>query len=149
MPEADLIKLYSKKILALATSIPHQGHLDTPDGSASKRAPLCGSVVSVDIGVEDGRITQFAQDVKACALGQATAAVVGTHVIGRSRAEVQTARDQLAAMLKEGGPTPDAPFEDLEVMLPARDYGNRHGSILLSLDATLAALDDAARRACA
>ncbi|MHC0052930.1 iron-sulfur cluster assembly scaffold protein [Actibacterium sp. D379-3] len=147
--ETDLIKLYSQRILALAADIPHLGKLDAPTGHARKRAPLCGSTVSVDLVARDGRITDFAQDVKACALGQAAASVVGAHIIGRSRAEVEAARDQLKAMLKEGGPPPAAPFDELKVLEPAKDYKNRHGSILLSLDAVLEALDAAENAACA
>ncbi|KGB82649.1 MAG: iron-sulfur cluster assembly scaffold protein [Confluentimicrobium sp.] len=148
-PETDMIKLYSQKILELAADIPHIGRLDAPTGSAKRRAPLCGSTVAVDLVVEDGRITGFAQDVKACALGQASASVVGAHIIGRTRAEVETARDQLNAMLKGNGPVPDAPFDGLEVLLPATEYKNRHASILLALDATLDAFDAAAKTACA
>ncbi|MGC9368868.1 MAG: iron-sulfur cluster assembly scaffold protein [Paracoccaceae bacterium] len=149
MSDTDLIKLYSQRILALAADIPHQGRLDSPCGSARKRSPLCGSTVTVDLCLSDGRITDFAQDVKACALGQASASVVGANIIGRSREEVQRARSQLAAMLKEGGPAPDAPFDGLEVLMPAREYKNRHASILLTLDATLEAFDQAAKAACA
>jgi NifU-like protein involved in Fe-S cluster formation len=149
MSDTDLIKLYSQRILALAADIPHQGRLDSPCGSARKRSPLCGSTVTVDLCLSGGRISDFAQDVKACALGQASASVVGANIIGRSREEVQRARDQLAAMLKEGGPAPDAPFDGLEVLMPARDYKNRHASILLTLDATLDAFDQAAKAACA
>jgi NifU-like protein involved in Fe-S cluster formation len=149
MSDTDLIKLYSQRILALAADIPHQGRLDSPCGSARKRSPLCGSTVTVDLCLSGGRISDFAQDVKACALGQASASVVGANIIGRSREEVQHARDQLAAMLKEGGPAPDAPFDGLEVLMPARDYKNRHASILLTLDATLEAFDEASKAACA
>jgi len=149
MSDNDLIKLYSQRILALAADIPNQGRLDAPCGSARKRSPLCGSTVTVDLRLAGGRITDFAQDVKACALGQASASVVGANIVGRSREEVQRARDQLAAMLKEGGPAPDAPFDGLEVLMPARDYKNRHASILLTLDATLEAFDQAAKAACA
>lgn len=147
--ETDLIKLYSQRILALAADIPRLGRLDAPTGSAKKRAPLCGSTVSADIVVEDGVIIDFAQDVKACALGQASAAIVGANIVGRTRAEVERARDELKAMLKTGGPTPAAPFDGLEVLRPAADYKNRHASILLSLDATLDAFDAAAKSACA
>lgn len=143
MSDSDLVKLYSGRILALAADIPHLGRLGAPDGTAKKRSPLCGSTVTVDVTVADGRISGFGQDVKACALGQAAAAVVGAAVIGRSRDEVALAREQLVAMLKAGGPSPDAPFDGLEVLLPARDYANRHASILLSLEATLDALDAA------
>ncbi|WP_095589638.1 iron-sulfur cluster assembly scaffold protein [Actibacterium ureilyticum] len=147
--DADLIKLYSQRILALAADIPHLGTLPAPDGQAKKRAPLCGSTVSVAITVQDGRIADYAQDVKACALGQAAAGIVGAHVIGCTRAQVETARDQLKAMLKENGPVPDAPFDGFEVLLPARDYANRHASIMLTLEATLAAFDAAHKTACA
>jgi NifU-like protein involved in Fe-S cluster formation len=85
--------------------------------------------------------------VKACALGQAAASVLGRSVIGRRRAEIAAARDQLHAMLKAGGPAPGAPFEDFEVLAPARDYKNRHASILLALEATLAAFEEAEARA--
>lgn len=143
----DLIKLYSQRILALAADIPHVGRLPAPQVTAKKRSPLCGSTVTVDLTLEDGRIADFAQDVKACALGQAAAAVVGANAIGRTRDEIAAARDQLAAMLKSGGPVPAAPFDGFEVLTPARDYKNRHASILLALDATLAAFDEAAAAA--
>lgn len=141
--ETDLIKLYSSRILALAADIPHLERLDAPDATAKKRSPLCGSTVTVDINVADGRVTGFGQDVKACALGQAAASVVGAGIIGCTRAQIETARDQLKAMLKEDGPTPDAPFDGLEVLRPARDYKNRHASILLTLDAAVAAMEQA------
>ena len=149
MAQSDLIKLYSQRILALAADIPHLGQLADPDARVKKRAPLCGSTVSVDVVTGGGRIVEFAQDVKACALGQAAAAVVGAQVIGRSRDEIERARDQLRAMLTAGGPVPDTPFEGLSVLEPARDYRNRHASILLSLDATAAAFEEAERAACA
>ena len=141
MSETDLINLYSQKILRLAASIPHSERLSAPLGSATRRAPLCGSTVTVDLDVKDGKIIDFGQDVKACALGQAAASVVGAHVLGRTRAQVETARDDLIAMLKSDGPSPAAPFEELEVLRPARDFTNRHASILLSLNATLDAFD--------
>ncbi len=147
--DSDLIKLYSQRILALAADIPHRGRLDAAQASVKKRAPLCGSTVTVDLSLEDGRIVDFAQDVKACALGQASAALLGKHVIGRSRAEIEGARDALRAMLKEGGQAPGAPFEGYEVLEPARDYRNRHASIMLSLDATAEAMAEAERAACA
>ena len=143
MSETDLIKLYSRRILALAADIPHARRLDHPTATARKRSPLCGSTVTVDVVVKDGRIAGFGQDVKACALGQASAAIAGSHMIGRSRAEVERARDELRAMLKEGGPVPSAPFTGYEVLEPARDYRNRHASILLVLEAPAEALAEA------
>jgi len=149
--ENDLIKLYSSRILALAADIPRLGRLDAPDVSVKRRSPLCGSTVTVDLKLaEDGTIADYAQDVKACALGQAAASVVGSVAVGRSRAEVETARDQLRAMLKNDGPAPDAPFDGLAVLEPARDYRNRHASILLALEATAEAMAEAeGNRACA
>jgi NifU-like protein involved in Fe-S cluster formation len=147
MGDSDLMTLYSARILALAADIPHVGRLPAPQGSARRRSPLCGSTVSVDVALADGRVTAFAQDVKACALGQAAAAVVGGAILGRSGAEVARARDQLRAMLKEGGPVPDAPFDGLEVLLPAREFRNRHASILLALEAAADAIDAAQQAA--
>ena len=138
-----MIKLYSTRILALASEIPHTTRLPAPDGTARKRSPLCGSTVTVDVAVTDGRISGFGQDVKACALGQAAASVIGQAIVGQDRATVQRGRDELNAMLKSDGPVPTAPFDGLAVLEPARDYKNRHASIMLAFDATLAALDDA------
>jgi NifU-like protein involved in Fe-S cluster formation len=139
----DLIKLYSQRILALAADIPLTERLGDPQVTARKRSPLCGSTVTVDLKLSEGRIAAFGQDVKACALGQASASVLGRHVVGATREEIARARDALAAMLKAGGPAPGAPFEELEVLMPARDYKNRHASILLAWEATLAAFDEA------
>ncbi len=147
--DSDLIKLYSARILDLAADITHLGRLDDPDASVKKRSPLCGSTVTVDLKVQDGRISDFAQDVKACALGQAAASVVGAAVIGTTRSQIDKARDQLKAMLKSQGPAPDAPFDGLSVLLPARDYKNRHASILLTLDATAEAMEHAEQANCA
>ena len=143
MSDTDLIKLYSQRILALAADIPHTRRLEHPTATVRKRSPLCGSTVTVDVKVEDGRIVDYGQDVKACALGQASAALSGAHMIGRTRAEVDRARDELRAMLKDGGPVPSAPFTGYEVLEPARDYKNRHASILLALEATAEALAEA------
>lgn len=143
MSDGDLFKLYSQRILALAAAIPHLGHLAVPQGRASRRAPLCGSVVSAEVVARGGRIVEFAQDVRACALGQASAAVLGGVVVGRNRADLEHGRDALAAMLRDGGPVPGAPFEGYEVLQAARDYPNRHASILLAFEAAIAALDAA------
>ncbi len=138
--ETDLVKLYSGRILALAANIPLTERLASPDRSVKKRSPLCGSTVTVDISAKNDVITAYGQDVKACALGQAAASILATNAIGRSKTEIQTARDQLLAMLKQNGPVPDAPFDGFEVLLPARDYKNRHASIMLALEATLETL---------
>ncbi len=138
--ETDLIKLYSQKILELAADIPHLERLANPDATAKKRSPLCGPTVSVDVKIDNGRIAEFGQDVKACALGQAAAAIVGKVVIGLTIDDLSIARDQLKSMLVDNGPVPDAPFDGFEVLIPARDFKNRHASIMLSLDTTLDAL---------
>ncbi len=143
MSDADLVKLYSGRILALAADIPHLGRLPAPQGTARRRSPLCGSTVTADVVLQDGRVAQFAQDVKACALGQAAAAVVGGAILGRTRAEVEAARDQLRAMLTADGPVPAAPFDGLEVLLPAREFRNRHASVMLALEAAAEAMAQA------
>ncbi|MDB2369246.1 iron-sulfur cluster assembly scaffold protein [Octadecabacter sp.] len=143
--DTDLIKLYSTRILGLAADIPHCVRLDTPDASAKRRSPLCGSTVTVDLALAGDTITAFGQDVKACALGQAAAAVVGHNIVGCTQSQVQAARDQLHDMLKSGGPAPSAPFGDLVVLSPAAEHKNRHASILLAFDATLDAYADAGK----
>lgn len=139
--ETDLIKLYSSRILALAAEIPRTDRLESPDATVRKRSPLCGSTVTVDLCLQDGKVTAYGQDVKACALGQAAASVVGENIVGCGADEVRAAREALLAMLKEDGPTPAAPFDGLEVLRPASAYRNRHASIMLTLDAATEALD--------
>jgi len=139
----DLIKLYSARILALTADIPHLGRLDGPQASIRKRSPLCGSTVTVDLDLEGGRVSRFSQEVKACALGQAAASVLGGAVLGRSAAELEQAAEQLEAMLKRDGPVPDAPFSGFEALIPAREFKNRHTSILLAVQAAA----EAARQA--
>ena len=141
--DADLMKLYSQRILALAAEMPRTARLDAPHATARKRSPLCGSTVTVDLKLDGDRVIDYGQDVKACALGQAAASVVGSAIVGQDHATIATGRDQLHAMLKEGGPPPGAPFDALEVLQPARDYKNRHASIMLAFDAVLAAFDQA------
>jgi NifU-like protein involved in Fe-S cluster formation len=149
MSDSDLIKLYSGRILELAASIPNLGRLNAPDGTAKMRSPLCGSTVTVDLRIENGRIAEFAQDVKACALGQASAAILGRKAIGLTESDIVSARDGLRQMLAEGAEPPGAPFEDLSVLAAARDFRNRHASILLAFDATAEAFRNARESACA
>lgn len=143
MSDTDLVKLYSGRILALAADIPHLGRLPHPQGSARRRSPLCGSTVTADVVLEDGRVAEFAQDVKACALGQAAAAIVGAAALGRTEAEILAARDALKAMLREGAAPPAGAFAGFEVLIPAREYKNRHASILLSIEALAEAIEQA------
>ena len=139
--KTDLIKLYSGKILALAADIPHAERLGTAQASVKKRSPLCGSMVTVDLDLKDGVISAFGQDVKACALGQASASVVGGAILGTTPEQLLSARDQLRALLKGNGVAPDSPFQGFEVFLPASAYKNRHASILLSIEAACEAID--------
>jgi NifU-like protein involved in Fe-S cluster formation len=141
MAETDLIKLYSGRILELAADIPNNTRLPAPQASVKKRSPLCGSTVTVDLAVENGVVSAFGQDVKACALGQAAASIVGGAIIGCSAPQIRAGRDGLRALLREDGPTPPAPFEGFEVLRPASAYKNRHASILLAIEAACEALD--------
>lgn len=141
MSDSDLMQLYSRRILALASDIPHLGKLGNPTGSAHRRSPQCGSSVTAHVVMQDGRIVDFSQEVRACALGQASAGVLGRTALGRSRDEIARARDELQAMLKTDGPAPAAPFDELETLLPAREFPNRHASILLAWEALLGAID--------
>lgn len=145
--KTDLIKLYSARILALAADIPHLGRLDAPDATVKRRSPLCGSAVTVDVNVTNGRLTGLGQDVKACALGQAAAAVTGKAAIDATLAQITTARDELRTMLKSGGPVPQAPFDEFEVLSPAIEYRNRHASILLSIEAIAEAMQTVSAQA--
>lgn len=143
MSDQDLLQLYSTRILALASDIPRLGRLALPQGAARRRAPLCGSTVAVELTLEDGRIADFAQEVRACALGQAAASVLGGAIVGCTPDQVREGRDALWRMLREGGAPPAAPFQDLAVLIPAREHPNRHGSIMLAFEAALEALDQA------
>lgn len=149
MADTDLIKLYSGRILELASDIPLTDRLSRPDATIKKRSPLCGSSVTVDVELVDGQISAFGQDVKACALGQASASIFAAHVVGQNAEAIEKARTELRAMLKEGGPAPSTPFDGYEVLIPARDFKNRHDSIMLVMDATLEAVKQAAASHCA
>jgi len=133
--------LYSDRVLRLAASMPHAGRLADPDGSAERTAKLCGSRILVDVKLRDGRVADFAQEVQACALGQAAAAILGAHVIGATTDEITAARDALKAMLKHGGPPPTGRFADLAVLQGVRDYPARHASTALAFEATAAAIE--------
>ena len=138
--------LYSARLLRLAAEMPRAGRLADPDASSEKVSKLCGSRVVVDVKVDGDRVADFAQDVKACALGQAAAAVLGAHVIGASLAELETTRDAFKAMLKADGPPPQGRFADLALLAPVKDYPARHTSTLLAFEAAAEAVRDAAYR---
>ena len=135
--------LYSAKLLRLAAEMPRAGRLAAPDASAEKVSKLCGSRIIVDVMVKGGQVTDFAQDVSACALGQASASVLGAHVIGASLAELETTRDAFRAMLKADGPAPEGRFADLALLAPVKDYPARHTSTMLAFDAVTEAVREA------
>jgi NifU-like protein involved in Fe-S cluster formation len=139
-------ELYSAKILKAAANMPRAGRLAAPDGSAEKVSKLCGSRIVVDVRLEDGRIADYAQDVKACALGQAAAAILGEHALGASVEEIEMARDALRAMLKTGAPAPVGRFSDLAMLAPVKDYPPRHASTMLAFEATAEACRNALTR---
>ncbi len=139
--------LYSARILTLAANLPRLGRLPAPDGSAEKVAKLCGSRIVVDVVMAGDRVAEFAQEVKACALGQAAAAVLGANVIGARVSEIEMARDAFRAMLKAGGSPPTGRFSDLSMLEPVKDYPPRHASTLLAFEATLDACRQALARA--
>ena len=141
--ETDLIKLYSARILALAADIPHLGRLAAADATVKRRSPLCGSAVTADVVVKDGMLVDLGLDVKACALGQASAAVASAGAKGARLEDITKARDQLRAMLKGKGPVPEVPFAGYDVLTPAVEYKNRHASIMLTLEAIVEAMEQA------
>ena len=132
--------VYNRRILELAADIPRSGRLPHPDASATAHSKLCGSTVTIDLAMEGDRITDFAHDVRACALGQASSSIMARNVIGASAAELRSVRDQMYKMLKENGPVPSGKWADLAVLEPVRDYKARHASTLLTFDAVADAI---------
>ena len=136
--------LYSARILTLAANLPHAGRLAAPQGTGEQVAKLCGSRAIVDVVLDNqGRIADFAQDVKACALGQGAAGVLGQHVLGADADEIEHARDAMLALLKSGGEGPSGRFQDLRILRRVADYPARHASTLVALEATLKAVRQA------
>ncbi len=141
--------LYSARILRLAADLPHAGRLPAgvAQGASERTAKLCGSRVAVEVALDgEGRVARFAQDVQACALGQASAAVLGAAVIGAEPGEVEAARDALAAMLAGRGPAPEGRFADLAVLEGVKDFPARHASVRLAFEAAAEAIHRARAR---
>ena len=138
---ADLNDIYSARLLDLAADIPQSSPLADPDASASAHSKLCGSTVRVEIKAEDGKITDFGQVVKACLLGQASAAIVGREIVGTGFDEFKEVTSQMRAMLKENGAPPAGRWADLALLEPVRDYKARHASTLLIFDAVERAIE--------
>lgn len=134
--------VYNAKILDLAGNIPRLGRLARPDASATAHSKLCGSTVTVDVVMTDGHVSDFAHDVKTCALGQASSSIMARHVIGSSPAELRTLRETVRKMLKENGAPPAGKWADIALLEPVRDYKARHASTLLTFDAVVKAVDE-------
>lgn len=133
--------IYNKKILEFAGNIPRLGRLAEPDASATAHSKLCGSTVTIDLKLDGDVVSDFAHDVKACALGQASSSIMARHVVGATAAELRVVREAMRRMLKENGAPPEGRFEDLKFLEPVRDYKARHASTMLTFDAVCAALD--------
>ena len=142
--------IYNRRILELAASIPRLGRLPEPDASATAHSRLCGSTVTVDLKVEDGRVSDFAHEVKACALGQASSSVMGREIVGATANDLRALRESMRRMLKENGSPPEGRWADLAALEPVRDFKARHASTMLTFDAVVEALERAeANRAAA
>jgi NifU-like protein involved in Fe-S cluster formation len=138
--------VYNTKILGFAGNIERIGRLDRPDATAKAHSKLCGSTVTVDLSMEDGIVTDFAHDVKACALGQASSSIMAQHVVGATADELRSVRQTMQKMLKENGPPPEGRFADLKYLEPVRDYKARHASTMLTFDAVVDCLDQIEKR---
>lgn len=138
--------VYNSKLLQFAGNIGRVGTLDAPDASAKAVSKLCGSTVSIDLKMADDEVSDYAQQVKACALGQATSAIVAENIMGATGEEIRLAREQMTAMLKDDGEPPNGRFADLKYLQPVKDYKARHASTLLVLDALVDALDQIAQK---
>lgn len=131
----QLDEIYSSRILEVAGNIPGTQRLEDPDASATAHSKLCGSTISVDLKIDNGKISEFGQDVKACLLGQASASIVASHIIGATGAEMREIGATMRKMLKHDGPPPSGKWKDLEILQPVRNFKARHASTLLIFDA--------------
>ena len=136
-----LNNIYSQQILELAANIPRQGRLESPDASAKAHSKLCGSTIIVDLKMEEGKVVDFAHDVKACALSQAASSIMARNIIGSTGPELRRLRDQVRAMLKENGPPPEGKWADIALLEPVREFKARHTSTMLTFEATVDALN--------
>ena len=133
--------VYNRRILELAADIPRSGRLPHPGASATAHSKLCGSTVVVDLAMEGDRVTDFAHDVRACALGQASSSIMARNVIGAKAAELRDLRETVRRMLKENGAPPSGKWADIAVLEPVREYKARHASTMLTFDAVVSAID--------
>ena len=135
-----LSDIYNRRILELAGNVPRLGRLPAPHGTATAHSKLCGSTVTVDVAIENGVVSDFAHDVKACALGQASSSIMAQKIIGSTPDELRDLRDTVRRMLKENGPSPEGRWADVAVLEPVRDYKARHASTLLTFEAVAEAV---------
>jgi len=133
-------EIYNSKILEFAGNITHAGSLPDADASSEKHSKLCGSKVRVYLKMDHGTVTDFAHEVRACALGQASSSIMARHVVGATAGELRKAREDMLAMLKANGEGPDGRFADMRYLLPVRDYKARHASTMLTFDAVVDAV---------
>lgn len=133
--------IYNSRILELAGNIERNGPMEDADATSEKHSKLCGSKVRVFLKVKDGVIDDFSQQVRACALGQASSSVMARHVVGASADDVRAAREAMLSMLKEGGEGPEGRFEEMRILKPVKDYKARHASTMLTFDAVIDCLD--------
>lgn len=138
--------IYNRRILQLAGDIPRVGRLDAPDASATAHSRLCGSTVTVDLKMDGDVVTDFAHDVQACALGQASSSIMARNVVGSTAEELRAVRARMLGMLKDWGPAPSGKWADLAVLEPVREYKARHASTMLTFDAVVQAIDEIERR---
>lgn len=138
--------VYNAKILGFAGNIARIGRLERPDATATAHSKLCGSTVVVDLTMDGDTITDFAHDVKACALGQASSSIMAQHVVGATAAELRAVRETMLKMLKENGAPPEGRFEDLKYLEPVREYKARHASTMLTFDAVVDAIGQIEKR---
>ena len=134
-------EIYNRKILGFAADIPRLGRLENPDATAVAHSRLCGSKVTVDLKVNGDTVSDFGHEVKACALGQASSSIMARHVVGAKADKLRALRQQMYDMLKNDGPPPGGEWQDLEALVPVRDFKARHASTLLTFDAVVDALD--------
>lgn len=137
-----LSDIYNTRILELAASIPLTVRLASPDASATAHSKLCGSTITVDLVLRDGKVAEYGQTVKACLLGQAAASIMGQQIVGSTPAELRAVAASMRAMLKEGGEPPAGRWAELAVLQPVKDFKARHASTLLVFDAVERALDE-------
>jgi len=140
MDGAMLNEVYNRRILELAANIPRIGRLSAPDATATAHSKLCGSTVTVDLKMDGDVVSDFAHEVKACALGQTSSSIMARHVVGSRADELRAVRETMRRMLKENGPPPDGKWADLAVLEPVRDYKARHASTMLTFDAVVDAI---------